>query len=320
MRERKTEMSGTHFLSRAGFVAAALFAMLFSSLPAHATDIPVAGEVGLHSKKVLCPPSSFMAGLQVRSGDWMDQLSIICASVGKDGAVGNHATQPDWYGGSGGALQEPPFNCAPGAVVSGIRVAFTPNNKQVRYFVVNCRAENGGAIVASARIGPAGKDPLDQDCPPGELATGMIVNFGLAVNGVGLICAANPKPVLSVAEQQLQQQCKTYATNAVSAYYQFTGRGCAIDVNDPADKNRWTNNYQGHYAWCIGLGIGSKAPTTEQDQRTIEANNCPKPAHAISTSTSVKFCGADCSVCYSQGLQCSFANSHCMSTAPAGCY
>lgn len=308
-------MRGTHCLSRVGFVAAALLAMLFARLPVHATDLPVAGEVGAQSIRALCPAGSFMAGLQVRSGDWIDQLSLICASVGKDGTVGNHVIQVG-YGGSGGALQAPPFNCAPGAVASGIRVAFTPNNRQVRYFVVNCRAENGGAVVASPRIGPAGDNPLDQNCPPGELVSGMNVHYGLAVNGVGLICAANPKAGGETsAELSLEATCKTYATNAVAAFYAFTGRGCAID-----STNRWSNNYQGHYAWCISLGAGSKAPTTEQNARTFEANNCAKPVTTISTSTAVKRCAADCSSCYAQGQQCSFANINCQTIAPAGCF
>lgn len=255
-------------------VAAAFLAMLFNSLPARATDIPVMGEKGAHGFHTACPPGNFMVGLQVRAGAWVDQLSIKCASVGKDGATGNPTTMEP-HGGPNGGPQSGPDTCGAGAVISGMHVSFTPNEKQVRSFVLDCRSEGNGNIAQNITVGAKATSALkDQVCPPGELAVGLNGNEGLAVNAVGLICVANPKQgVTTGAEQSLQQKCQQYATQAVSEFKEYAGRSCG-PVPSKTDPNRWTDNFQGHKAWCLSLGSNSAAADKEDGERRGLLSQC----------------------------------------------
>jgi hypothetical protein len=319
------------FVSLFGGFMAGLVATLFNSMPAYANppgSLPVIGDQKPGAFTTVCPTGDFMVGLMLHSGTWVDQLSLRCAPVGKDGTVGGQVVR-EAHGGSGGGVQpNQPDTCAQGSVVSGMQVSFTPNSKQVRYFLLECRSESSGAVAGPPfmHVGSlvAGSAPQDQTCPPGQLAVGLNGNSGNDVNAVGLICAPNPKPVTTATDANLIQACKNYAAEAISDVDEWTARGCSPDVANP---NRFGNNYQGHYDWCISLGPTSQAAANEEGKRQSELNMC-RTTHALPHSNPAGtktgppiYCADNCVTCQKQNLTCSSPNNNCKASyVPAACY
>ena len=300
--------------------AASILTVLVSFSQAFATDIPVMGAHGDKGFHTVCQPGSFMVGLQVHSGLWVDQIALKCASVAGDGTVGNPVTL-EAHGGPGGGPQPGSDTCGPGAVVSGMHVSFTPNERQVRFFVLDCRSEGDGNI-APLRIGASAQTspPRDQICPPGELALGVNGNEGKHVNAVGLICGPNPKQGGKTgAEQALEAKCKNYASQAVAQFAEYVAHSCGPDSGHP---NRWSNNYVGHYNWCLSVGASSPLPNNEDSARRGLLSQCSTHGGGAISTPPVKFCAADCNTCSQQKLQCS-ANNQCAfktPSAPWACY
>ena len=63
-------------------------------------------------------PGFALIGIQVRAGDWIDQVAPIYAELLEDGTLGP-ATVGSHFGGYGGVLRE--VRCAPGHVVTGLQ-------------------------------------------------------------------------------------------------------------------------------------------------------------------------------------------------------
>jgi hypothetical protein len=78
--------------------------------------------------------------------------------------------------------------------VGSLGIYFTEEHRQVKYLSMECRTPQGGVsgYTGMNARGDAGnidtKTIDDQSCRDGELATGMVINSGRHVNGLGLIC------------------------------------------------------------------------------------------------------------------------------------
>ncbi len=60
--------------------------------------------------------------------------------------------------------------------------------------------------------------------------------------------------------------CRSYASTAVSQNNQNVNRGCGYS------GNRWTNNYDGHYNWC--MGVNRSTANSETNARRQGLNQC----------------------------------------------
>ena len=138
----------------------------------------------------------WLVGLKGRGGLWIDQVQIACSRLSADGMTAQGAL---WYGpargGNGGAPQE--YRCPVSAAAYMVTTTMTPGNRQVKFVEVRCWHLkenrlygnfwfNGGP--ASAGGGTSAKEPPSMICPPGELANGFAINFGVHVNALGLLC------------------------------------------------------------------------------------------------------------------------------------
>src|SRR5882672_1271222 len=71
-------------------IAAAIFSLLAGPLASNsvaAKDFPAVGGGGDASFRDPCPANQFLVGLTVKSGAWVDRMSIVCAPVNPDGST-----------------------------------------------------------------------------------------------------------------------------------------------------------------------------------------------------------------------------------------
>lgn len=176
------------------------------------------GDAGFHD---ICPMGQYLVGLRVRSGSWVDQMSITCAPVMTNGST---AEAKSFYhgparGGNGGSPSEK--GCAADHIVDGIGLHMTAGNRQVREFVLYCDSTTGNRRHSVSVGNTAGTFPsITQKCPGGEAAIGIQGRFGKHVNAVGLICRSNPKVVVNApsAPQQPSQGTGTSLNERIAAY------------------------------------------------------------------------------------------------------
>ena len=64
--------------------------------------------------------------------------------------------------------------------------------------------------------------------------------------------------------------CRNYASTAVSQNKQNIRRGCGYR------GNRWTNDYKGHYNWC--MRVNRSTANSETNARTNDLQRCQQPA------------------------------------------
>ena len=177
-------------------VSVGLLAMAngFQSVPAHAQakgkEFPPVGAGGDGPFTARCS-SGFLIGLKVRSGAWIDQLTIICADVSPDGSLGpQRMGQP--HGGGGGG-DNPPKTCRSGEIIFAMGFLHTAGNRQVERFGFRCRPTTSEAPARpdGFEIGNPKRsvfvDP-SQSCPRGEAAVGIQGNKGRHINAAGLLC------------------------------------------------------------------------------------------------------------------------------------
>jgi hypothetical protein len=177
-------------------IAVALLACGWPQQGALAKVFPPIGDHGDVQLKQpdLCPAKSFLIGLRVRVGDWMDQLTIICGQLDSSGNVTGHWVSPHAFGGNGGAAPVD-VTCGANEIMNGVAFLFTPENRQVRLLSFHCVPMKPGGAVNDLIIGNkthGGPSNTRQDCPPSEAINGLMVNYGAHVNGVGIACAEKP--------------------------------------------------------------------------------------------------------------------------------
>ena len=183
-----------HGLTRTIAVAiVSLLGLLIATDGVAAKDFPPFGGRGDIQSKEYCKTGTFLIGLKVRSGLWVDQIQMICAPLDSNGSTSGERYLGPVRGGEGGGGPVE-TTCGPGEIIVGVGLAMTPENRQVRMFRFNC---------ASMRI--AGHHDIDlgntthgaptvrQDCPHDQAVIGMQIHFGKHVNAIGLMCGHRPQ-------------------------------------------------------------------------------------------------------------------------------
>jgi hypothetical protein len=179
----------------------ALLGMLISGSVSAATEFPPHGGQGDADVKDKCPPGEFLVGLSVRSGSWVDQMALTCASVDTTtGATGLPKDVLPPRGGNGGSPSSK--TCLPGFIIHGVALLMTSQDRQVRLFIFNCVSTTSTArhnldIGNNAPVFPN----FQQNCPDGEAVVGIRIRHGLHVNAVGLICSSFKQIEISGPEE-----------------------------------------------------------------------------------------------------------------------
>jgi hypothetical protein len=158
-----------------------------------AKEFPPFGDRGDAQATDHCKPGTFLIGLKVRSGDWVDQIEMICAPLDNYGSTAGPRNQGPVRGGNGGG-NPIETTCGPGEVIMGVGLVMTYGYKQVRMFRFNCvsmtRRGRHAINLGNTAHGPP---TVEQDCPSDEAVTGMQIHYGKHVNAIGLICSHRPQ-------------------------------------------------------------------------------------------------------------------------------
>ena len=192
-----------------------------------------------------CDGVRYLAGLQMRYGNWIDAVGINCADAkeyeGK-GRLDNPGSTPIlMWGGTGGA--ETNQLCSTDEVVGGVRIQRSPNNF-VGYISVLCASlNNPGRDLREASFRGAGRisdksPPVETIvCPSGTVAVGIHGATGLYVDRFGLVCVNAPQfiadaPIIFVPLPQPEPIKVTGEIERdvpIGAYTGMTSGGSAVD-------------------------------------------------------------------------------------------
>lgn len=261
----------------------------FHSIPALAAKeyAPVGGG-GDSSARDVCPAGQFLIGMRVRSGAWMDQMSITCGAINPDGSIGTQSNGPTRGGNGGGPSQG---TCGAGKIVSGLGMLFTEGNRQVLTIDLNCRSTTGPDR-SNFRLGqePPGfsRFPTEiQPCPNGEAAVGVQGRYGRHVNALGLICGTFAQVVPGTGP----------GTGSTGS----TGTGCAGLSGDDLEMCTEHNTYRARHGvapltWSSELANNAKA-WVAGCHKAKNANNDEYFCHQ-----SPRGCGTDPNYRYGENL------------------
>lgn len=197
-----------------------LLSVAGASLPATAIDLPVEGGRGGGPFRIKCEPGSFVAGFEGRTGAYIDNFRILCASF--DPATRRLRPPVPLQITIGLSQGGGPASsvCPAGWGVS--QISFQNTWREQRWdddfvYHINFKCQSiAGTESVRQTYGPAKKleNPpgflghmiatvRDQTCPPGELAVGFAGKSGLYVDALGMICepipAAPPPPPLVIS-------------------------------------------------------------------------------------------------------------------------
>jgi hypothetical protein len=221
------------FPSRRGggiFLLLTLFFLAPLEAALAAKAFPPVGMHGDGSFRDRCPAGQYLVGLRVRSGGWVDQMSITCAPVNPDGSIGQQFHGPA-RGGDGGGPSEK--TCAAGHIIHGMGLQMTAGNRQVREFVFYCRSTTGNSRGSLSIGNGAGTFPsINQNCPDGEAAVGIQGNLGKHVNAAGLLCGRSPKIAVANAPSTPQSPPQNGGTSLgekIAAYAEAQHDKCVAD-------------------------------------------------------------------------------------------
>jgi hypothetical protein len=169
---------------------------------------PTVGGGGGDPLALYCDGSRFLGGFYVRSGAWIDAVSIICGRL--RGSPGNRNLLQETYaniiyegpggprsvagtsmwGGEGGGPV--PLLCNADEVVAGVMIQRSSNNF-VGYIQPRCAwlhnpRESLRAGPATGQISSKSPPPIVLDCPSNMAAIGFYGATGLFVDRLGLVC------------------------------------------------------------------------------------------------------------------------------------
>ncbi len=191
---------------------------LFASatIPALAIDLQAQGSGRGGPFRVSCPAGSFMTGFEGRTGAWIDNLRIVCASF--DGST-RKFVNPRPAGGrigvSGGGGPSS-AQCPADWAIARIKYQETKGDGPTNVghsIAFTCAIANGPDLVARhfgplttpenrpRGSGPFGTELVETACPAFEFATGLHGRAGIFIDAVGLTCGPLPAAQPAVATQ-----------------------------------------------------------------------------------------------------------------------
>ena len=170
-------------------VASALALGLVASPVVAYTTFAINGGPGDIQNAIVCKNGTYIKGFRGRTGDWIDRLTVICTKdpLGPGGRVGGSKSVGSFGGDGGGEVG--PVLCQD-SLVGKLHETMTADNRMVARVTFTCRSPATGQDIGVQRLGgAAASDTYDeQNCPPGEVATGVAAHWGKDVNAVSLIC------------------------------------------------------------------------------------------------------------------------------------
>jgi uncharacterized protein YkwD len=179
----------------AAAIVSLLVCLIFAPIASARTAFPVYGANGDAGATDECPAGQYFVGVVGNVGAWVDQITVYCAPRNPDGSIGS-AKPLASRGGSGGGYR--PEMCDTNEVITRIYVSRT-GDYQIRGLDFTCKNVKTNATHVKYFGGNARTDGdgREMPCGPTEAATGMRIQWGKYVNGLGLIC--NNMPSASVA-------------------------------------------------------------------------------------------------------------------------
>lgn len=174
------------------FASAALLVALAAAKPALSrTELSVVGSSGTAFKDE-CPAGQYLVGLNARRSEYVDQVQIICAAIGAGGKFGEEL----YYGPErGGRTGTPLESACRGGTIIEAELAMSPSNRQISNVQLKCRSLLNGStntLSFSRNLGGGAMRGIGmqylQECPDGEVATGIRGRADDYVGALGFIC------------------------------------------------------------------------------------------------------------------------------------
>lgn len=181
--------------------AVCLFALLALLPASQATEFPVIGGQGDRAEQLRCPDGYVLVGFVGRVGNWIDQISPMCSELLRPAYVTGGVVVPPPRGGNGGT----PVSqyCERDAAVRAItfEYLFKYNYSERPDYIFNidfnCVRPKDGQSTGGRTFGGTRLDatdlsvsnPMTQQCPDSEYASGISIHYGKHVNAIGLICS-----------------------------------------------------------------------------------------------------------------------------------
>ncbi|WP_224371083.1 hypothetical protein [Hyalangium versicolor] len=153
----------------------------------HTTLSPTGGSGG-NEFSDSCPVGYVGTGLSIRSGDWLDQVQLICRKLNLDGTLGDTAYTPE-RGGWGGWPSS--GSCPDDQIMTEELLGGDPWARQVGAqcsTATRLKDATGGFDSTLSPLGREG-DLWTEACPAGSAITGIYGHAGNWVDQVGFLCS-----------------------------------------------------------------------------------------------------------------------------------
>jgi hypothetical protein len=189
---------GISMRSLATMVAVLLVMFGLGAAPANAEQVlPTMGGPGGGETNDRCNAGTYLIGVQIKSGDWVDQISLICAEIHENynngtttASYANVIVRSQHFGGTGGGAPVA-RQCAAGEHLQSLGVVPTTTSAiLVRTMDLHCvLLDNKNHMVeAGNSSGVFPDNNHTQPCASGQAATGLHMRYGAYLDAAGLIC------------------------------------------------------------------------------------------------------------------------------------
>ena len=153
-------------------------------------EFPTIGGNGGGEDRERCEQGKYLMGVKIRSGSWVDRITIICAEIVDDRTHRNETFGKKNFGGNGGGEKD--LRCKPGERINFIGVVPTDRGarlvRQIDFLCVTLEGNRGLKFEAGNSSGRFPDNNNTQTCPNGEAAVGLHVRWGAYLDAIGLIC------------------------------------------------------------------------------------------------------------------------------------
>ncbi len=288
-------------------------AMLFFVLSAHAqTDavLKPIGGIGGRQFVARCPQGQLLTGFELRTGDDVDAIKIICVTAYGPADVGPLVTGGERFGGNGGGPRQ--LLCPRDApIVTGVDVNWagqqTPIVNGIHLFcgvaaTTQTPSQFPAAVFDGSRVEvnepgidftdsyTGGRGFSNQYCPAGLVAVGISGRSGIWLDAVGLICGPptlTPKPApppdRPVVKLVDRVKLPPADLNALAA------RGAAIANEDPLTARLRNLQPEGPVRRGFDIGIAAAEGQTEMGPGKQKIHDYLSPAEREGFTTAVSF-------------------------------